>query len=124
MRPMPDGTKDQDTQNFFQEEAGVGDVSVSKIKRENFKSDEPCCACGLQVDGMVCYHHLKTQKAHSELRYEDYNHMPVCQKHHVEIHNTGAISMAEKFPGVERWLKMNEWYICDLMGRWTHDKEC
>ena len=97
---------------------------MSKVKFfENFKADEPCCCCGLEVDGMVCYHHVKTQKAHSELRYEGYNHMPVCQKHHVEAHNCGTIPMAEKYPCAKKWLLKNGWYICDLMKRWAHDKD-
>ncbi len=93
-----------------------------KVYMENFKSDEPCAACGEERDGYVCYHHCKSQKAHSELKYESYNHMPLCLKHHTEIHY-GTIKMAEKYPGVRRWLINNDWYICELMDRWTHDAD-
>ena len=93
---------------------------------ENFKADYPCTACGLEGDGYVCYHHLHTQKAHSEQSVESWNLIPVCLKHHNEFHNRGAIHMSEKYRNVNKWLLDNGWYRLklnenDISESWMHD---
>lgn len=76
---------------------------------KNFKSDEPCICCGLAIDGMVCYHHLRTRAAAPHLINAKFNQIPVCQDHHNQFHRKGITWMADNFPSVERWLLGMGW---------------
>ena len=76
---------------------------------KNFKSNEPCVCCGLNIDGMVCYHHLRTRAAARHLIDAHFNKIPVCQNHHNWFHRKGIAYMADNFPSVEKWLLTNGW---------------
>lgn len=94
--------------------------------RENFKADSPCVACGHDVENEVCYHHIHTQKAHSEERVAPWNLIPACGKCHVPFfHTKGMVWMSIKYPSVKLWLERNGWYILDLGGvpKWVHDPD-
>lgn len=96
--------------------------------KENFKADEPCAACGEARDGYVCYHHLHTQKAHSEERVARWNLIPVCLKCHDLFHKKGSIWMSERYRSVKYWLESNDWYILsfglsDPNPKWVHDPD-
>lgn len=84
----------------------------------NFKSNEPCCACGESRDGYVCYHHVYTQKANSAHARAKWNLMPLCLKHHTMIHKISMSSMCEKFLGVALWCRKNGWFFHDVLKKW------
>lgn len=88
---------------------------------DNFEANEPCCCCGLEVEGMVCYHHIYTRKAHMELQHVSWNKIPVCLFHHNEFHSHGNSHMIDKYKGAKRWFENNGWYK-DL-GKWHHNME-
>lgn len=86
---------------------------------KNNESSYPCVCCGLSERGMVCYHHLLTQKAHPGHALEKWNKISVCQKHHNEFHNMGITYMANKYSGVKIFLESHDWEI--LSGKYRHD---
>lgn len=93
---------------------------------ENFKSDYPCLCCGHDIDGEVCYHHEYGQKAFPEHKYEKWNLVSVCLKHHNEIHNKGSIWATDKYPNLKRWFVDNDWTILKMEHgepKWIHDLE-
>lgn len=88
-------------------------------KEVKYKSFEPCCACGLNADDMVCEHHVYTRKAYPEHSEKAWNKMPLCLMCHVMIHKIGTSSMANKFYGVRGWLEKNGWHLDEFMKRWA-----
>lgn len=77
----------------------------------NYKTSEPCTACGLTSDSMVCYHHIKTRKAYPEYASEKRNMMPLCHTHHAMIHSIGITEMASRFTNVKKFLENNGFYF-------------
>ncbi len=75
-----------------------------------------CIVC--RFEG-VDLHHVKTRKSGGSDEKE--NLMPLCHKHHVEIHNMGTTSFTIKYYWVMKWLRRNGW---ELDGRkWVNYKE-
>ena len=89
---------------------------------KNFKSDQPCVVCGECRDEYVTFHHVLSQKAHPELRYEKFNLMPLCQRHHVNVHAMGANKFAQKYKEAAAWFKSNGWDF-RLNGKIYYSKE-
>lgn len=88
--------------------------------KENFEAkDTPCIACGLMGEGLVCYHHLKTQGAHKELKNEKWNLIPVCKAHHKVFHGRGTEYMSTKFNRVKKFLLDNGWKFCETRKKWV-----
>lgn len=77
-----------------------------KEKRKNYKSDKPCLVCGENRENMVCMHHIKTRKSGGS--DESFNLMPLCQKHHNEIHSSGTYSFVTKYR-LQEWMMSNGW---------------
>lgn len=71
----------------------------------------PCIHCGT---ASAHAHHVKTRGAGGG--DEIGNVMPLCVFGHMEIHRYGTIHMADRYPGVLRWLVANGWTDAD--GRW------
>jgi len=85
----------------------------------NFEAkNTPCAACGLEGDGLVCFHHIKSRKAHSELTNEPRNMIPLCLTHHSATHNRGLEYMATKYSGVKKFLTENNWQFCEIRKKW------
>lgn len=86
----------------------------------NWQSHEPCIACGtMAVDR--CYHHIYTRKAHPEFMNESWNLMSLCAVHHNMIHAKGTLYMFDKFQNIQGWLIKNNWKVCTVTGKLTHD---
>jgi hypothetical protein len=85
----------------------------------SYQTNDPCAACGLQGDGLVCEHHLFTRKAYPELSEADFNRIPVCLFHHNEFHTKGTSFMAQKYTGVKIWLEMYGWTYDSFFKKWT-----
>lgn len=95
----------------------------SLMKRENYKSDEPCLACGEARDGYVCYHHLNSQGSGGP--DELWNFMPLCFKHHTEVHKISLNKFITKYPDAQivLWLTHRNWEFCILRNKWFHPVE-
>ena len=66
------------------------------------------------------YHHVYTQKAHSEYKDKTWNMAPVCRLIHQEWHQCGTKHMIQKYAGVKLWMFNNGWRYCDVRDRWVH----
>lgn len=65
------------------------------------------CAAMIGCFGEVCAHHIKTKGSGGD--DVPYNLIPLCMKHHEEIHKTSIIRMAVEYPGIHN-------YICNHLG--------
>ena len=66
----------------------------------------------------VDLHHIKTRKSGGS--DSKFNLLPLCHRHHVEIHNSGTTSFVKKYHWVGKWLVKNNW---KFNGRKWHNKE-
>jgi hypothetical protein len=89
----------------------------------NFRSEEACTACGIYGENAICYHHIYSRKAFPEYTNAKFNKMPLCLKHHNEVHSSGLRSFAVKYPAVRLFLEVNGYEFNDFLGKWTHTKE-
>ena len=85
---------------------------------KNFSTTQGCSACGFYFEGMSCLHHVYTRKARPDLQLKNFNLMPLCAKHHSEIHNSPLTEMAEKYSGVMKFLIDNEWMLDEFTKKW------
>jgi hypothetical protein len=75
----------------------------------------PCTACGRVP---VALHHENTQGSGGT--DDDWNLLPLCAEHHTEIHKKGSRFMAAKYPQIRGWYIQNNWFICELTGKYRH----
>lgn len=71
---------------------------INKQLLEDVK-DQPCICCSKHPSDP---HHLTSRGASGD-DTED-NLLPLCRKHHTEIHQIGLKSMCWKFPKIKEWL--------------------
>lgn len=64
-------------------------------------------------------HHLKTVGSGGDDVAE--NVVPLCQKHHIEIHASGISAMARKYPLFASWLDGAGWSEDELNGWSRHE---
>jgi hypothetical protein len=83
---------------------------------KNFQTGRPCVACGIEGDGVVCLHHVKSRGSGGSNHPS--NLMPLCQIHHNQIHANGTWKMSKIFRGVRDWLDMNGWILDDTYSKW------
>lgn len=81
----------------------------------------PCIVCGKVAENGNSLHHIYTRKAHPEHSKESWNLIPVTQDCHNMFHSKGTEYMASKYPRVKDWLESNNWYQCELTGKWRHE---
>jgi len=83
-----------------------------------YRSEElTCIACSQQG---VDLHHIKTRGAGGCDSY--FNLMPLCRKHHTEVHKIGMRKFARTYARVRFWLVNNNWEIDPFMCRWVHNE--
>lgn len=87
----------------------------------NWESNLPCACCGLNMEGMVTYHHLYTRKTYPEFKNEAWNKLPCCQRHHNEIHANKLTDVAKKYTGILSFLIINKWEL--INGKWRRLSE-
>lgn len=63
--------------------------------------------------------HVLTQKSYPEFKYEPWNCMTTCRKHHSERHRIGLVSFSIKYPVVNDWLVSNGFSL--VLGKWRRD---
>lgn len=80
-----------------------------------------CIACGLTGEGMVTFHHVHTRGS-GGTNHEN-NLMPLCFKHHEQIHRYALSKFVGIFPSVKNWLLYHGWHI-NGFGKWRGPSEC
>lgn len=74
---------------------------------------KPCLICGLiGVDA----HHLITRGSGGPDK--DWNLVPLCRKHHVEIHSIGMTKFGEEHHIFELFLKAHDWHYNEWSKKW------
>lgn len=77
-----------------------------------------CTVCS-RIDAEL--HHVKTRKSGGS--DNPHNLMPLCRKHHTEIHQIGTTTFSEKYPIAKNWLISNHWNKYGFVLKWKHDEE-
>lgn len=90
------------------------------MAKSNFEADCPCTTCGTYGEGLVCFHHILTQKAHPEFKHCDWNQLPLCLICHNKIHSMPLSQFVEKNPVLRKWLIDHEWELCTFSNKWRH----
>jgi predicted restriction endonuclease len=75
-----------------------------------------CLVCG--STNSVSGHHLKSRGSWGPDVPQ--NLVPLCFKHHTEVHKSGLVSFAEKFAVIKLFLQTNNWTMCPLRQRWVN----
>jgi len=93
------------------------------MKLENYKSDLPCLACNESRDGYICFHHLTTRGSGGN--DHAWNLMPLCFKHHTEIHKIGLLKFISKYPDskIDSWLINHKWEFVTFINKWIRPIE-
>lgn len=86
--------------------------------KSNFESKEPCTVCGTFGEGLVCYHHLLTRKAHSEFTDCSWNKLPLCFFCHHKAHSMALSDFSIKHRNVESWLIAQRWTWNEYFKKW------
>lgn len=68
----------------------------------------------------VDLHHVKSRKSGGS--DDSWNLMPLCHKHHVEIHQIGLITFSKRYNEARWWLLGNSWKINDITQKWYHEE--
>jgi hypothetical protein len=78
--------------------------------------DQRCLACGsLPSDP----HHLITRGAGGKDEID--NIMPLCRRHHTEVHQIGLVKMSHKYVLVEEWLDDHGWILENIgVSKWRN----
>ena len=84
---------------------------------KNYRSLEPCLVCGERGENKVTYHHIKSRKSGGG--DEIWNLMPLCLRHHNEIHSKGTTSFVKKY-SLETFMTDFGWE--KSMDKWYHPK--
>lgn len=95
------------------------DVWPKKYRFQDTKALEDCklkpCLitdCTAKADP----HHIVSRKAGGHDL--EWNLMPLCRKHHTEVHKIGLVTFSKKYNEIEKWLLSNDWQL--MMGKWKH----
>ena len=74
-----------------------------------------CLICGRSEADK---HHWKTRKSGGS--DDEWNLMPLCRMHHVEVHAIGATTFPKKYPRAMSWLIENGWTLDTSKNKWVH----
>jgi hypothetical protein len=70
----------------------------------------PCLACDMSREERIRFifdNHVRSRGSGGDDVPE--NLMPLCARHHAEIHQVGTIKMASKYSIVRQWLELTGW---------------
>ena len=79
-----------------------------------FKKDR--CEINNNCMGPLDIDHVKTFASGG--KDEENNCLTLCRCHHTEKGMKGLIHFAQKYPQIERWLRLHEWTICPIRKKW------
>lgn len=77
--------------------------------------NQVCTVCGKKS---VDLHHWKSRGSGGS--DDESNLLPVCRKHHSELHQIGSKTFADKYKQVKMWLRLNGWQLDPVLLRWTN----
>lgn len=66
-----------------------------------------CVICNKKAE----LHHIKSRGSGGP--DATFNLIPICRRHHQEVHMNGQITFIKKYPAYEKMLKIKGWYILD-----------
>ena len=93
-----------------QEKDILGISAKDEALKRKFR-ELPCLACGANPPSVV--HHIKTRKSGG--RDYEWNLMPLCIRHHNEVHKMGSVSFVRKHEHIWfDYLKPLGWEILSL----------
>ncbi len=78
--------------------------------------DKRCVVSGSRGPDL---HHVKTKKSGGP--DESWNLCPLSRKLHVEIHQIGLSTFANKYPKFKNWLIANGWEYVELLNKWKRN---
>jgi hypothetical protein len=87
-------------------------------KQKNYKSIEPCIACGVRGDGICCYHHELSRGHDITQKDNPLVKFTLCQTHHTMRHSIGQSAFIKKFPQYAAALEEKGWIYCELKRVW------
>jgi Putative HNHc nuclease len=78
---------------------------------------KPCHICGTTKADP---HHVKSKKSggHDIER----NLVPLCRKHHSEVHTIGLVTFADKYERFKDWLVNNGWQFDEFLKKWIYNE--
>lgn len=85
----------------------------------SYQTHEPCTACG-DFYAQRCLHHIKTRKSGGS--DQPFNLMPLCLKHHTEVHAIGLMKFSQKYKAVRSWLLAMGWEVDQFLNKWVHPR--
>lgn len=88
------------------------------VKRRYTDPEGICIICGYYG---VDLHHVKTRGAGGT--DEDYNLVPLCHAHHVEVDHQGDYRMGLKYPSYQKWLIKNDWKYNPITKKYYRELE-
>ena len=91
-------------------------------KLEKKIAEQPCRACGKEPAGDC--HHILTRAARPDLIADPRNLLPLCRKHHTEIHNIGTTYFADKYALFGEFRDRGFYQDCFNKWRLDNDKRC
>jgi hypothetical protein len=80
--------------------------------------NERCIVCNKKG---IDYHHIKSRGAGGT--DHDWNLLPLCRKHHTEVHKIGLRTFAQKYPNVSKFLRINGWQFNPILLNWSHEEK-
>lgn len=92
-------------------------MAKKKKKRRSFQTEEPCAACETE-SFQRCFHHVKHRGSGG--LDSPWNMMPLCQKHHNEIHLWNNTKFANEYENVKAWFIANDWSFSETYQKWIH----
>lgn len=63
-------------------------------------------------------HHVKSRGSGGS--DDPFNLVPLCRKHHTEIHQIGTGTFSDKYDVFKNWLLSNGWEYNELIKKWRH----
>lgn len=92
-----------------------------KASNKNYQCHhEPCTACG-EFYLQRCYHHVVTQRRGGS--DGEHNLMPLCARHHSEVHSCGLRRFSERHGNVQAWLTRKGWSFNEALQAWNNPSE-
>ena len=78
----------------------------------------PCSVIGCPQCREVSGHHLKTKGAGGD--DQDWNLLPLCQLHHIEIHQLGLKLFIKKYPNIKDIIIDKGWEFNSSEAKWMY----
>jgi hypothetical protein len=81
----------------------------------SYEAPTRCTVCPVWGAGLVTWHHVR-HRGGGGSDHPD-NLMPLCARHHTEIHKIGLSAFSDKYARAASWLNEHRWEL-DPWDRW------